>query len=102
MAVKMVFIVFALALLTGCPPHIPTAPVVAIADHLVVVPAGQAYTADRLGYWISAEAMTKLLDQLNSLQRQVNELQSTTPRTQSSTKSSTFWSKRGLKSKIGT
>ncbi len=70
-----------LALFVGCQPQIPSAPVVVVADHIVVVPAGQAYTADRLGYWISAEALDKLLAKLNEQQRQIDELRRATPQT---------------------
>lgn len=78
---KILLLVLALALLAGCQPHVPVSPVVAIDDHVVVVPGGQAYTADRLGYWLSAEALAKLLDRLNALQRQVDQLQGSLPRT---------------------
>ena len=60
--------------LTGCEPKQLREPVTVIADHCVQIPAGQPYTPEIDGYWISNEAFTRMLEKLNEQQHEINEL----------------------------
>mgnify|MGYP001567931834 CR=1 FL=1 len=56
------------------PKNISREPIVIIADELVCCPAGQPYTPPKDGYWLSKEALIRLLERLEDLQYQIDSM----------------------------
>ena len=62
----------------GCCHKPPLEPIVVIADHVVRTPAGQVFTPQRNGYFLSDEAFIRLLDKLSDLHAELDKLESGT------------------------
>ncbi len=61
--------------LNGCNPKpLAREPIVVIADELVYMPAGVAYTPTKDGYWVSKEGLMRLLEKLEDQQYQLDSI----------------------------
>lgn len=63
-----------LLLAVGCEPKVSREPIVVVANEAIQVSGNVPFTPPKDGYWLSNEAMIRLLERLNDQQAEIDRL----------------------------